>query len=139
MRLDFTLENKLCELQKLHAYVETLHTEWQICNKTTHQINLILEELFSNIVLHGNQAASNRVEFSIERLMSELRITVSDNGPAFDMTCSAQPDISLPLEKRKCGGLGILLVQKICDSCHYTRKDGKNTITLSKTLPKECS
>lgn len=135
MRLDFTLENKLGELPKLHDQLDKLRSDWQLCSKTVFQINLILEELFSNIVLHGNSKASYHVEFSIQKLMSELQITVTDNGPAFDMTCSETPDTSLPLEQRKCGGLGILLVQKICDSCHYAREKGKNTITLIKNLP----
>lgn len=139
MDLDFTLENKLCELQQLQSRLEHLQTEWNICRKTISHINLILEELFSNIVMHGDQSSARQVHFSLKKHTGQLHITVTDDGPKFDLTCSKTPDTTLSLEKRKCGGLGILLVQKFCDSCSYTRKDGKNILSLIKNLPEECS
>lgn len=94
--------------------------------------------MFSNIVIHGDQEASYQVEFKLTKEAGKLHITVIDDGPAFDLTCSKAPDTGLALEKRKCGGLGILLIQKFCSGCNYLRENGKNIITLTKILPEDC-
>jgi len=138
MIVEFTLDNKLCELQKLQQQLDALAEKWQLCKKTANHLNLVLEELFSNIVLHGACSAKHRVHFTLRKDDQTLHITVIDDGPKFDMTCSKTADTSLPLEQRKCGGLGILLVQKFCDGCSYSREDDKNIITLTKHLSTEC-
>ena len=55
------------------------------------------------------------------------------------MTCSSslsqtEADITLDVEDRPIGGLGIFLVRNIMDSVFYKREDGKNILTMTKNL-----
>ena len=44
------------------------------------------------------------------------------------------PDITLPLEERRIGGLGILMVIKKMDSVAYEYTDGENILTVVKKV-----
>ena len=62
---------------------------------------------------------------------------LTDNGAAFDPTATAPADITLAVDERPIGGLGIFLVRQLMDSINYERIDGKNVLTLRKEIPKE--
>jgi len=57
---------------------------------------------------------------------------VIDNGHPFDPTAAPEPDLSLPLERRRPGGLGIHLMRSMMDRVHYRRSDGSNILRLEK-------
>jgi anti-sigma regulatory factor (Ser/Thr protein kinase) len=44
------------------------------------------------------------------------------------------PDVSLGVEERPIGGLGILLVRKIMDTVSYSRENDQNVLTMSKKI-----
>ena len=47
-----------------------------------------------------------------------------------------EPDVSLPLEKRDAGGLGILLVRRMMDEVHYSRKGTLNSLRIVVDTPR---
>lgn len=63
-----------------------------------------------------------------------LIFTLTDTGLPFDPTQAEDADISLPVEERPIGGLGIFLIKKIMDLVEYRRVDGKNIFTLKKMM-----
>ena len=50
----------------------------------------------------------------------------------FDPLEHEDPDITLLVEDRPIGGLGIFMVRKTMDSVTYERRDGMNVVTISK-------
>ena len=58
--------------------------------------------------------------------------TVIDNGGAFDPSEAPEPDVSLPLDKRDPGGLGILLIRRMVDRVEYRRVGNENRLRLEK-------
>jgi len=44
------------------------------------------------------------------------------------------PDVTLPLEKRRIGGLGIVLITRLVDDVTYERTGGRNVLTISKRV-----
>ena len=63
-----------------------------------------------------------------------MTFTITDSGIPFDPTQKEEADISLSVEEREIGGLGIHLVRQIMDEVRYERKDDKNVLTLIKTI-----
>jgi serine/threonine-protein kinase RsbW len=57
-----------------------------------------------------------------------------DDGREYDPTLKADPDITLPVEERPIGGLGIFLIKKIMDQVEYLRKDNRNFLMLTKNI-----
>jgi anti-sigma regulatory factor (Ser/Thr protein kinase) len=96
---------------------------------------LALDEWLTNIISYGYRDThehSIRVEFIIEH--KALKLVVSDDGVAFNPFDVAVPDLSSPLEDRKVGGMGIFLVTEFMDEHCYLRSEGRNVLTLRKSL-----
>ena len=52
----------------------------------------------------------------------------------FDPTAAPEVDTTLGAEERGIGGLGIFMVKKTMDDIRYEYRDGKNILTIRKTL-----
>jgi serine/threonine-protein kinase RsbW len=61
-----------------------------------------------------------------------VTIEVLDRGVSFDPINQAQPDVTLPLEQRRAGGLGIFMVRRMMDSLSYERRQDVNCFTMVK-------
>jgi len=138
MDISFHIATDPTALTVLQQHLETVQSAWRLPRKTVAEINLALEELIVNIVNHGKLDPTHVIDITLSKVARELTIRVVDDGPPFDLTHVAAPDVTLPLEQRSCGGLGIHLVRKLCQCCNYVRSADKNILTLKRTLPEEC-
>ncbi len=137
MKLSFRINNDLSELNTLVEQLRILEDKWSLSRKTVAEINLVLDELITNTIKHGKCDKRHPIVISLQKTDLMLTIQIVDTGLPFDPTLCTLPDTSLPLEHRRCGGLGILLVRQFCEYWNYSRSDDKNILTLQKTLPKE--
>lgn len=98
------------------------------------QLQVALDEIVANIVSHalpGAQTPAFDVWF--RRDGDVIEITVADDGPAFDPLARADPDVTLSLEARQPGGLGIMLVKSLMDDVRYERTT-RNILTIRKRI-----
>lgn len=102
------------------------------------KIEIVLEEALANILEHGYLKEQGEIEVYLRKISKKfLEITIIDEAFAFNPLKQApQVDTSLPMEKRKEGGLGIYLMTQIVSEMHYSRKEGKNILTLKIRLEK---
>jgi sigma-B regulation protein RsbU (phosphoserine phosphatase) len=94
-------------------------------------LGIISDEIVSNIV---NHSGAGELSISVSRADGPRSVTLefSDDGPPFDPLAHADPDTSLPLEERKIGGLGILMVKRLADAVAYERRGGRNVLAVTK-------
>jgi serine/threonine-protein kinase RsbW len=94
---------------------------------------LVGEEVLVNII---NYAYPNEKEGEVELCLSIkdniLTFCIIDGGVHFDMNLADDPDITLTVEEKNIGGMGIYLVKHFMDEVRYERKNGKNILTLIK-------
>lgn len=96
---------------------------------------LALEELVTNCIKYGLECPErHRIGVSMRVAGRELVMDFTDDGKAFNPLEAPEPDTSLPLEDREAGGLGIHLLRRIADHAGYARVDGRNHLTLRKSL-----
>ncbi|MDR0290884.1 MAG: SpoIIE family protein phosphatase [Treponema sp.] len=133
-----TLKADIKELDALNAFVgrglDSVGCPRQIWN----QIELACEEVFANIVQYAdaNEAVIDcRLESSPNR--ATMTLVFCDRGRSFNPLEHSDPDITLPLEERKPGGLGLLIVKKTMDTMQYSREKGMNRLEFSKSWQKE--
>lgn len=138
MNFSFQITNDLAELKTLQARLEALQSLWSLSPKTAAEINLILEEIVANIIAHGDSSKQTPITITLAREGQELTMIVVDEGPTFDPTICTSPDITLPLQHRQPGGLGLHLVRSFCQCCSYTRENNSNVLILKRRIPKEC-
>jgi anti-sigma regulatory factor (Ser/Thr protein kinase) len=130
-QISYLLRGKIEEISELARYVNRISDKFGLCSHISTQINLILEELYTNTVHHGLHMCTKPIvviEFCLKRGM--LEIIYRDNGVAFNPLALKQPDLGLNLEDRPVGGLGIHLVKTITDQANYERHGNYNVITL---------
>jgi anti-sigma regulatory factor (Ser/Thr protein kinase) len=111
----------------LRPLLEWLHTSLK---KERHeilkirQVELVVEEVFMNIVRHAYQNRGGSVELSIEKRGDGVEITFIDQGIPFDPR-------SYRLEKREEeGGMGIPLILRFAGDLTYRRERDKNILTV---------
>jgi serine/threonine-protein kinase RsbW len=127
------LRNNLSELERLSYALEKFGEEHHLPLKTTMDVNLALDEIFTNIVSYGFKDQGKHLIF-IHLIIKEkeLNITVEDDGIPFNPLEIPEPDLNLPLEERSIGGLGIHFVRNMIEELRYERKAGKNVLFLKK-------
>ena len=54
----------------------------------------------------------------------------TDDGVPYDPTAEEEPDVTLAMEERPVGGLGLHMVRKMTASMTYERAEDENRLTL---------
>ena len=130
-----TLTNDVQQVPQLSEFVDEVCEAVGFDMSTTMQINLAIEEAVVNVMNYAYPANTvGNVNIEAQATDERLKFIISDSGVPFDPTAKAEVDTTLSAEERGIGGLGIHLVRKIMDSINYERIDGKNVLTLRKTL-----
>ena len=100
-------------------------------------IDIAVEELFVNIASYAYDSGIGMavVQVTVHEDPLSVEITFIDNGRQYDPLAKADPDTTISSAKqRKKGGLGIFMVKKSMDNVNYEYKDGKNILTIKKSL-----
>ena len=118
------------------AFVEQELDQLGCSFRTKMQINIAIDELYSNIAQYAYDRDCGQVTVTIdtEQNPPAVTITFQDDGKPFNPLERKDPDVTLSAKERSIGGLGIYLVKKSMDDVRYEYKDGKNTLTIRKTL-----
>ena len=134
MRL--TVASKLENIVPLTDFVNERLEEMGCSRRTRMQIDIALDEIFSNICNYAYGEDVGHATVYVDELPEEnsVRIEIEDGGAPFDPLAHEDPDISLGLHERGVGGLGILMVKKTMDDVRYEYRDGRNILTVIKSL-----
>jgi sigma-B regulation protein RsbU (phosphoserine phosphatase) len=130
-----TLPNDTQEVPRLAAFVDEVCEAIGFSPAVTMQMNLALEEAVVNVMKYAYPIGTHG-NVTIEAQANDVRLkfTIIDSGKPFDPTVKADVDLSLPVQERPIGGLGIHIIRQIMDSINYERLDGHNVLTLRKRL-----
>ena len=122
---------RLSALSDVSRMVEAFGAAHRLDESRVYMLNLALDELVTNSVSYGfDGVAEPRIEITLWISGRLLVLTITDNGRRFDPTARARPDLSVPLEDRSPGGLGLHLVRTFADRVTYQFTEGENRLTL---------
>jgi len=116
------------------AFLESEMEANDVPVKIAMQIAVAFEELFVNVAHYAYPEKVGQVEVGINIENQLLTFTLKDSGIPFDPLAKEDPDITLKVEDRKIGGLGIYMVKKTMDSVTYKYEDGMNQLTVTKSF-----
>lgn len=128
--------------ENLEAVNDFIHEQikpFSCQSQTLFQIDLAVEEIFVNIshYAYSPDKGTVQIDCSVEKTAdapAKLTVSFTDRGKAFNPLAKPDPDITLSVEEREIGGLGIFLTKKYMDSVLYERKDNQNILTFTKTI-----
>ncbi|MCQ1539206.1 ATP-binding protein [Methanocalculus taiwanensis] len=119
-------------LPDMTAFLEASLEEAGAGPKESFDLQLSADEIFTNISLYAYQEKVGEVEITISSTEDAITITFTDSGTPFNPLSLPQPDITLGIDERKIGGLGIHLVRELMDTVTYQRRDEKNILFIEK-------
>ena len=129
-RRDISLLNDIFDF--VHNFLILNHID----DAVRFSIDFMVEELFTNMVKY-NPENSNDILINITKIGSRLTLSLTDfDVDPFDLTKTAEVDVTRSLAERKVGGLGIHLVKKMVDDIDYEYVDRMSKITVTKNLEK---
>lgn len=133
---ELTVDAVLESIPVITEFVDSQLEQFGCSMKAQVQIDIAIDELFSNIVHYAYHPeigpATVRVEV-IEEPLSVI-ITFIDQGVPYDPLSRDDPDVTLSAEEREIGGLGIYIVKKNMDEITYEYKDGRNILKIRKEI-----
>ena len=104
--------------------------------KAQMQIDIAIDELFSNIAHYSYNPEIGQATVRVEVMENPLAVSITfiDNGVPFDPLSKEDPDLTLSAEERQIGGLGIYMVKESMDEITYEYKDGQNILSIKKCI-----
>lgn len=133
---EITVEAAVQNIEAVTDFVNAQLEAWGCPRKARLQIDIAVDELFSNIARYayapGSGMATVRVEITGEP--PSAVVTFLDRGRPYDPLSREDPDTTLSAQDRQIGGLGIFMVKKSMDEVTYSYEDGQNMLSIRKKL-----
>lgn len=112
------------ELYRLNEFINGL------IQKENLQVDLILEEVFANIVQYSN---SKYIDVYADFENQTLTVEFVDNGIPFNPLLKEDPELPDNIDDAQIGGLGIFLTKEMADELYYQYINGENHLKIMKT------
>ena len=133
---ELTIDAKIENIEVVTDFVNEQLEALDCPMKAQMQIDIAIDELFSNIAHYAYNPEIGQATVRVEVIEDPLAVTITfiDNGVPYDPLAKADPDITLSAEEREIGGLGIYMVKKSVDDVTYEYRDGQNILKIKKNL-----
>lgn len=131
------LKNKKSEISRFNAILEEIGEKENIPFKANAEICLAAEEILMNIISYGFPDPDEQEhEIIVKWLLKDgyFHLEIADEGIQFNPLTLPEPDLNVPVEDRKIGGLGIHFVRKLMHDVKYRRENGMNILNLTKKV-----
>ena len=121
-------------LEDIYAYVRDFLASQGIQQEAAFDVDLIVEELFTNMVKYG-VGGQPEIKIGLDWKAPNLTLQLEDFGaPPFDPAQAPAVDVSRPIAERRAGGLGLHLVRRMADRLEYAYEEGRSRITVTKRV-----
>ena len=123
---------QMASLEAIVAFAREFLASERLAESAAHDLELVLEELFTNLVKYGRGARGD-VEISLssgaEGVNAQLR---EFDAEPFDPTELPEVDVSRPISERRPGGLGVHFIRQLTRTFRYAYADrtGVTTVTM---------
>lgn len=131
MQLRLTTPNDIGRLKDLTDALEAVMRRNGVDAGLVHDVLLIAEEVVANVIHYGyKDALEHQITVDIARADGRLTLEFRDDGEPFNPLDRPPPDLDADIEDRPIGGLGVFLVQELCESVSYAHRDGHNILRV---------
>ncbi|MGN0236596.1 MAG: SpoIIE family protein phosphatase [Lepagella sp.] len=135
---DLTLYNEPGQLEQLPDFIRESFEHWHLPQTRMSSLLLAVEEAVANAINYAYPPGEKgEICVDLEWIEDEriLLTTIIDLGTPFNPLAVEEPDITLPLEERPIGGLGIHLIRNLMDQVDYHYRDDMNLLQMRLHIP----
>ncbi|MCY3852387.1 MAG: ATP-binding protein [Gammaproteobacteria bacterium] len=128
--------NRIEEIRTIERFLVEFSEQHDFPPETLFQIQLSLEEMFTNVVSYGyDDDTEHEIEIVLSRNGKTVTVEIADDGRPFDPLKDApEMDAESALAERRVGGAGIALTKTMMTDLRYHRDDGRNHLIMVKDL-----
>ncbi|MCG2661156.1 MAG: ATP-binding protein [Kiritimatiellae bacterium] len=129
--LSQTIGNTLASLPPLTTAVNRFLDQHTLPREAIFRVNLAIEEIVTNLIKYGyDDTDPHTITVNLTLFPDTIRLQFQDDGHPFDPLQTPEPDIHVPLDQRKVGGLGLHLVRETVSRIAYRRENGANILEM---------
>jgi len=122
-------------LASLTRFVHEFFAQHGLPAEETFHVDLVLEELFTNMVRHA-RGGREEIAVALDHAPSVVTLRLRDfDVEPWELSQAPEPDLTLPIEDRRPGGLGLFLVRQFTTRLQYEHSDGVTTVTAELEVP----
>ncbi len=123
-------------LPALVVFVREFFTARGIDADQAFDVDLVLEELFTNMVRHA-RGGTSEIEIGLDDDGALLTLRLRDEGvEPWDPALAPLPDVDLPIQERRPGGLGIHFIRQLTRDLRFEHVDGTTIVTAVLDVPR---
>ncbi|NTW84095.1 MAG: ATP-binding protein [Chlorobiaceae bacterium] len=127
---EITVSANVEKLYLLNGFIGQ-YAEASGCEMTgINRVLLAVEEAFVNICRYAYPGHRGEVTISCRLENGSLVVVFADKGIPFNMLSIPDPDLSIDMDERSPGGLGIHIIRQLTSRVLYRRENGSNVLTL---------
>ena len=133
---EIEVEAKIANLTPVTEFVETFLERVNCPMKTLMQINIAVDEIFTNISSYAYRSGTGPAKMHLDLFKDPpaVLITFTDCGKPYNPLAKPDPDVTLSASERQIGGLGIFMAKKLMDEIQYEYRNGLNILRMKKNL-----
>jgi len=136
--VEFCLQNTPADLGRLLPALEAFAREHPLPAPVFNAADLALEEHVSNVVSYAYEdRTAHEILIRLSVVDQHLEIEVEDDGRPFNPLSQPPVDVTLPLEDKPIGGLGVHLIRTLMDVVEYRRVAGHNILRMRKRMAEQ--
>lgn len=123
-------------LPLLVAFVREFFAERPLDPERAFDVDLVLEELFTNMVRHA-RGGTSEIEVGLAADNGVLTLRLRDEGvEPWDPAQAPPVDVNRPLDERRPGGLGIHFIRQLTRDLRFEHVDGATIVTAVLGAPR---
>lgn len=133
-------ERSFDSIPAIFAFTADVFARQRFDHRLLPTVDLAVEELFTNMVKYSTMSDAS-VDIDLTGIEGGVEVTLIDHDvEPFDVTRSPDADLTLPIEQRTPGGLGLHLIRRLVDSVEYeyARESRRSRITFRMTRSGKC-
>ena len=136
MNNELTVQADIKNVAVVTEFVDAILEQCDCSMKAQMQIDVAIDELFSNIAYYayGDSSGQATVRVELDEQLQMVTITFIDDGVPYNPLIKEDPDITLSIDERETGGLGIFMVKKTMDDIRYEYINNQNVLKIMKKL-----
>lgn len=123
-------------LERFREFTLSRMEQWELSPALVPKVELLLEELLVNVCSYAYGDGTGEVELVLsDGDDGALTLLIRDWGTPFDPLSAKEPDLTLGIEERGIGGLGVHFVRQMAREVGYRRNGDANELTLILDAP----
>jgi serine/threonine-protein kinase RsbW len=133
MNRTLTVPGRYEHLEHICRFIAEAAEAAQLSDRESAHCQLAVDEACTNIIEHGYEGEGlGEISLTCDIQPRQLAITIRDHAKRFDSSAVRTPDLKVPLEEMRVGGLGLYFIRNVMDAVEFDYVDGGNRLVLVK-------